>query len=343
MTPPDNLHQDLLEKKILGSLYGQAIGDAMGMPSELWTKNKVTSYFGWIDDFLPGPEENIAANEFKAGEFTDDTSQCVALMDAIIEADGEVQPALVAKHIIAWAHRINAFEKNILGPTSKSALNAIAQGIPFEKIEANGVTNGSAMRIAPVGCLLPTNNKEDFVEGVRLSCLPTHKSDIAIAGASVIAWAISRAIEGISWQQVKDEIILLANDVQRQNESTFSPLLGRRIRYALYVVESQHDKNTALTDLYELVGSGMDIIESVPTAIALVELAETNPMKCAELAANLGGDTDTIGAMATAICGAIHGIDAFDNKHLQLINTANNIDFTPYAQALATYRIAHTN
>ncbi len=343
MISPDNQGKDRMENKILGCLYGQAIGDAMGMPSELWTKNKVISYFGWIDDFLPGPEENIAANEFKAGEFTDDTSQCVALMDAIIEADGEVQPALVAAHIIAWAHRINAFEKNILGPTSKSALNAITKGTPFEEIEANGVTNGAAMRIAPVGCLLPTNNKNRFIEGVRLSCLPTHKSDIAIAGASVIAWAISRAIEGIGWQQIKNEIIPIANETQRANESTFSPLLGGRISYAISVVESQLDTAAGLTDLYELVGSGMDIIESVPTAIALVELAETNPMKCAELAANLGGDTDTIGAMATAICGAIHGIDAFENKHIQLINTANQIDFTPYAQNLVTYRTTHTN
>ena len=84
----------------------------------------------------------------------------------------------------------------------------------------------------------------------------------------------------------------------------------------------------------------MDIIESVPAAIALVELAKTQPMKCAMLAANLGGDTDTIGAMATAICGALHGIEAFPEEHIQRIKQANSIDFTPYAQRLAGYRFA---
>ncbi|EHC62767.1 ADP-ribosylglycohydrolase, partial [Salmonella enterica subsp. enterica serovar Johannesburg str. S5-703] len=34
----------------------------------------------------------------------------------------------------------------------------------------------------------------------------------------------------------------------------------------------------------------------------MVELANTDPNRCAVLCANLGGDTDTIGAMATAIC-----------------------------------------
>jgi len=331
-----------LEHKILGCLYGQAIGDAFGMPSELWTKNQISRYFGWLDDFLPGPAENIAANEFKAGEFTDDTSQCIALMDSIIENNGDINADSIAEHIIKWATRINAFDKNILGPTSKAALTSIINGQPLADIEANGITNGSAMRVAPMGCLMPTNNVSDFVEAVRISCLPTHKSDIAIAGAVVISWAISRAIEGATWQQIKDEIIPLANNTQRDHESTFSPLLGHRIRYALHVVDGQKDNNKALTDLYEIVGSGMDIIESVPAAIALVEISGTNPMLCAELAANLGGDTDTIGAMATAICGALHGIDAFQAKHIVLINSVNNINFNPYAKALTTFRLNRT-
>ena len=50
--------------QILGCLFGQAYGDALGMPSELWPKSRVEHHFGWIDDFLAGPEENIAANEF---------------------------------------------------------------------------------------------------------------------------------------------------------------------------------------------------------------------------------------------------------------------------------------
>ena len=45
-------------ERILGALYGQALGDAMGMPSELWPRSRVKAHFGWIDRFLPGPAEN---------------------------------------------------------------------------------------------------------------------------------------------------------------------------------------------------------------------------------------------------------------------------------------------
>lgn len=41
------------ENRILGCLYGQAIGDAMGMPSELWPKRRIINHFGWIERFLP--------------------------------------------------------------------------------------------------------------------------------------------------------------------------------------------------------------------------------------------------------------------------------------------------
>ena len=328
------------ESRILGCLYGQAIGDAMGMPSELWPKRRIINHFGWIERFLPGPKENIAACEFHAAEFTDDTHQCIALMDALNETNGVTDPLAIARHILLWARRCQAFEKNILGPTSKASLLALEQEQALDEIAANGVTNGAAMRVAPMGCLLPTRNKAFFIEQVRLSCLPTHKSDIAIAGAVVIAWAISRAIEGAGWLLIKTELASLANETQRQYESTFSPLLGNRINLALTTIASETDHLTGIERIYEDIGAGMDIIESVPAAIALVELAKTQPMKCAMLAANLGGDTDTIGAMATAICGALHGIEAFPEEHIQQINRANSIDFAPYAQRLAGYRFA---
>ena len=64
--------------RILGAFYGQALGDAFGMPSELWPRSRVIEHFGWIDRFLDGPQENDAARFFKAGQFTDDTSMAIA-------------------------------------------------------------------------------------------------------------------------------------------------------------------------------------------------------------------------------------------------------------------------
>lgn len=76
-------------ERILGALYGQALGDAMGMPSELWPRSRVKAHFGWIDRFLPGPAENNAACYFAEAEFTDDTSMALqASLPPLMNATG---------------------------------------------------------------------------------------------------------------------------------------------------------------------------------------------------------------------------------------------------------------
>jgi len=146
------------EKRILGAFYGQALGDAMGMPSELWPRSRVKQHFGWIDRFLPGPAENNAACYFGRAAFTDDTSMALALADAIISHDGEIDAETIGANILRWAEAFDAFNKNVLGPTSKIALRALQNGTPVAELENNGMTNGAAMRVSPLGCLLPARD-----------------------------------------------------------------------------------------------------------------------------------------------------------------------------------------
>lgn len=144
------------EQRVVGALYGQMLGDALGMPSELWPRERVKRHFGWIDRFLDGPAENNAACYFTAAQYTDDTSMALALADALIEADGQVVPELIARNVIRWVDSFDAFNKNILGPSSKLALGEQKKGTPISDLENNGVTNGAAMRVSrwAVCCLL---------------------------------------------------------------------------------------------------------------------------------------------------------------------------------------------
>jgi ADP-ribosylglycohydrolase len=328
--------------RIQGAFYGQALGDAFGMPSELWPRSRVMQYFGWIDGFLDGPQENDAARFFKAAQFTDDTSMAIALADSILECDGRVDTTVIAGRILAWAESFDAFNKNVLGPTSKVALKAIKAGQPVADIPNLGVTNGAAMRIMPMGCLLPTHRFDDFYAEIAAACAPTHKSDIAIAGALVIAWAISKAIDGQAWSEVVHTLPDVARKAQLRNVNTFSASLGARIELALSVVKEDCDVTEALARIYDLVGAGTTTIESVAAAIAMADLAGLDPNRCAELCANLGGDTDTIGAMATAICGANSGMSGFNTASLQQLMDVNNVNFDTYAEEFLKYRSARS-
>ncbi|CAM3877226.1 ADP-ribosylglycohydrolase family protein [Rahnella bruchi] len=326
------------ESRMLGALYGQMLGDALGMPSELWPRERVKKHFGWIDRFMDGPAENNAACYFRAAQFTDDTSMALALADALLEAEGKVVPELIARNVIRWVDSFDAFNKNILGPSSKLALAEQKKGVAIGDLENNGVTNGAAMRVSPLGCVLPSAPLENFCEQVWIASSPTHKSDIAVAGAVVIAWAVSRAIEGASWQEIKLALPDVAKYAQTRKSTTFSASLAARIELAFATVAKSQGTEQASEAVYQLVGAGVSTIESVPAALAMVELAGTCPNQCAVLCANLGGDTDTIGAMATAICGALNGIEVFKKEWLDELKRVNPQDMTRYSDAFQRFR-----
>ncbi len=174
------------------------------------------------------------------------------------------------------------------------------------------MTNGAAMRVSPLGCLLPPTNLTAFIAEVALASSPTHKSDLAVAGAVVVARAVSRAVNGDTWQSIADSLPAIAHQAQTARITTFSASLSARLELALNIVRHADGVESASEQLYQIIGAGTSTIESVPCAIAMVELANTDPNRCAVLCANLGGDTDTIGAMATAICGALHGVSAIN-------------------------------
>ena len=72
-----------LQDRIAGALAGMVLGDAFGVPGELWPRAKVRERFGRITEFLDGPADNIVACYFKAGHYTDDSAQAFVVLNAI--------------------------------------------------------------------------------------------------------------------------------------------------------------------------------------------------------------------------------------------------------------------
>lgn len=328
-----------MKDHVLGTLYGMALGDAMGMPSELWSRRKIQNFFGKITDFLDSPPENPAAIGLKRGEITDDTSQALAILDALIENDYIPDKALIAKKLIQWALQTNAFDKNILGQSSKAALHAIQANEDPEPYTAKAVTNGAAMRIAPIGCLFPSREKEKMVDYVFRISEATHKTDVAIAGAAMIAGAVSSALENASWDEIMQNTLDVYSIAIKYGYETFSASLAERLKLALRLADKYKGDEERFTQaLYDLIGTTTMTSEAVPTALAMAYF-NRDPKICSLSCANLGGDTDTIGAMATAICGAKSGMKNIDPELIDTLNKANKVDFVYYANSLMQYRI----
>ena len=154
----------------------------------------------------------------------------------------------------------------------------------------------------------------------------------------MIAVAVSSAIENNDFDIVIKDVFEMEPIARRLGAETYSPSLTERIKIGIYLANKYKDnENLFLEKLYDIVGAGVNISESVPSAVSIAYYAQ-DPNKCALLCANLAGDTDTIGAMATAICGAFKGIDYIKEEYIESLNKANDIDFDSYISILMNGR-----
>src|SRR5262245_452660 len=64
------------QDRAAGALYGLAIGDALGMPTESLPRSQIfTAYGSLVDGFHPAPDGHPLAAGLPAGTVTDDTEQ----------------------------------------------------------------------------------------------------------------------------------------------------------------------------------------------------------------------------------------------------------------------------
>ncbi|MBQ9157520.1 MAG: ADP-ribosylglycohydrolase family protein [Eubacterium sp.] len=324
-----------MKEKILGVLYGMSIGDAMGMPPELWSRKRIIEKYGTITDFLDGDPENEISYQYVRGNFTDDTSQAITILDSLIETDFVPDSSSIARHILDWAKRENAFENNILGPTSKITLELFEKGQDAKEYSDQALSNGAAMRIPPIGTLFLSSQARELCDYVRKISTITHSSDITLTGACMVAMAVASALEKEDRDQMIEDVLSIEDYAMTLGASTVSASIGTRVRYGVELAHKySDDRDRFLAELYNMFGAGVNTVDSVPCAIAIAYYCFGDVHSTALACANLGGDTDTIGAMACAISGGVHGVNDIPEEDIMLIREVNQIDFSAYAEHL---------
>jgi len=320
-----------LFNKIYGCLIGVAAGDAMGMPSSMMDPQVIRRIFnGGIKNFIPAPPGHIIHDGLKAGEITDDTQQTLLIADSLIE-QGRVDPHDIASRLIRWAESQGAFDSVMLGPSTLRSLYAIRSGRPIEESGSVGDTNGAAMKISPVG-IYGMGHLERTVEAVSMACLPTHNTNIAIAGAAAIAMAIGTALQDETGVDQLIERALQAVELgMKKGNIWFGASIPERSKLALSIVADSANRESAMCKLYQVIGAGVMITETVPMSLAIVKMAEGNPVDAIRIAANMGGDCDTIASIVGAVCGALSGAGRFPATWIKKIEQVNHLNLEQYA------------
>ncbi len=319
-----------------GCLWGLAVGDAMGMPASFLTRAEIRRIFGVIDDFQAPPPGHIYHEGLQRAEITDDTEQSLALANSFLRL-GRVEPSDIVEELLAWAQRVQHKYASPLGPSTQQAIEQIKNGVALAEAGRNGDTNGAAMRIAPLGVIhgARRSSLEETLNDVVLACLPTHGTQVAIAAAAAVAWAIASCFrDGSSIPDILVAAEAAADAGSSFGRPTIAPSVTRRIAWVRQQFSRQCPVESALTELYELFGGGVAAADSVPVALGVFAFCQGEPRRIVLRAANWGGDSDTIAAIAAALGGAYRGESSIPKEWIATLQQVNHLDCSPIASAL---------
>lgn len=323
-----------MRQRALGALYGLAIGDALGMPTQDLTPEQIKTDYGQITDFVAaGPHQLIAAGQ-RAGTITDDTEQMILVANMLAES-GRIEALPFAHALAAWEESMRERGSlDLLGPSTQAAITAIRAGASPEESGKHGTTNGAAMRIAPVGIANPPTPLEDLVDGVVEACGVTHNTSLGISSAAAVAAAVSAGIDGAERGEAVAHGIHAAELGALRGHQVPGPSIAARARWAVDWLPSTTDPERAL---YDVIGTTVASQESVVAALAICATVE-DPWTAVCRAATIGGDTDTVAAIVGAICGATHGVGAFPEHAVATVTSVNNIHLGGVVDALLGLR-----
>ena len=334
MTPADHA---------LGALYGLALGDALGMPTQSFSRGQIQARFGRITTLESAPADQPIAPNMLAGSITDDTEQAILVGQLLVEGKGTIDPDQLARRLITWESGMQAKgSQDLLGPSTKRAIQMILAGHSPAESGRYGTTNGAAMRIAPVGIASDIDQPERFVDAVVQACQVTHNTSLGIASAAAVAAVISSGINGKKLEHALNAGTEMAFIAEHQGHWVAGGRMGPRIRWARQASSACNPDNIGDL-LYDVIGTSVASQESVVVAFALAQRVANGAINSFDalcMAASIGGDTDTIAAILGAMLGACGGLQQWPTALIEQVVKVNDLHLEPLIRELLALRLA---
>lgn len=232
----------------------------------------IGDYCGSIYEWNNTHEESPDSIEIlKNGKFTDDSVLTVAIMEWLVSTGGENSKELI-EYLKDWA--TNYPDAGYGGKFKTWVLSDSDKSI-------NSYGNGAGMRVSP--CAFYANTLEECLDLAKKSAEVTHNHEEGIKGAQAIAEAIYLARSGAGKQ-----------DMKRILEEDFKYDLSKPIS-EIGTKSHKFDATCQVT---------------VPEAI-ICFLESYDFIDCIRKSIWIGGDSDTIAAMACSIAEPYYGLPHF--------------------------------
>jgi poly(ADP-ribose) glycohydrolase ARH3 len=290
------------KNNVSGLLYGTFIGDAFGM-----------KFDGCSNESIAPLELDSLLSQI-SGLYTGDTQMNISVLEEMVENGGVDQISLGTRIL----NRYSPWRK--YGGGMFVVIERWRDGEEFSRAAeclyygAGSYGDGAAVRAAPVSCFFMLSEIDLLFDQVRLSSRLTHTHTIGIDGALLQAYAALLALNNVDPAEWTGKMFQLPID------SSFKIKLGQ-IDFCLR-------NDAAVKTVIDTIGNGSDALSAVSAAIYSLIRNKHSFVDAVLFAIELGGDTDTIGAMTGALAGALHGVQSIPQSIItKLENGVEGINF----------------
>jgi ADP-ribosyl-[dinitrogen reductase] hydrolase len=313
--------------RTLGAFLGLACGDALGAPVEFMNRAAVAKQYGTLTEMVGGGSFSWAP-----GEWTDDTGMALAVAEGILGAPHDPVSG-VGKGFLEWVETA----KDVGGTISAALANAEFQRDrerpvdPIDWSQASRTTpqalkgkaagNGSLMRTLPVALAYPTARQMLEISAC-ISAMTHWDPQAEVCCATYCLW-VRELLCGVAvreaWEMAIEAARVAVAEGQRSGDTPGPTPLPDPFWPRL---EAAPDLGREALQPSGYAGYVVECLEAAVWATANVDSLE----EALVTLVNLGGETDTMAAVAGGALGARYGLEAIPERWLAALHQRERIE-----------------
>ncbi len=277
-----------LYDKVSGVIWGQAIGDALGLGTEFMSYNEVLKYYPHGLFSYHQIIQDRHRMRWKPGDWTDDTDMMLCIANAIIE-NKDICLSHVAQNFKKWFRGtpmgIGQYTNNVLAISDYTKDPIRAASLVWKLSGEKSAANGGIMRTSVVGLW-----KKDISFYAENICKLTH-ADPRCVGSCVI---LSELIHNFVWHDKELDFETIIKIGHKYDE--------RIAPYLLAAMDAEQIRDLNLDD-ESAMGYTLKTLSAAVWCLYHVE----SFLEGLLAVVNAGGDADTNAAVACSLLGAKYG------------------------------------
>lgn len=352
IVPGLDLTERELYDKVLGMMVGSAIGDAMGAPTEMWSREQINLEYGFVENLdsmiREVSPEGIWIADLPAGGTTDDTRWKLLMADYLLTQSQESLEAKdFAKHILDEFNKFSVeldevdsadlssqelvlLKMNWLREWSKVSSPFISNNLPayadsLGKFYGGEMVCAGLLYAPSIGAFFPGNPEKAYLQAYKLSIYDLgYAKDLTGLASALTAAGMKK---GATIDSIKSALRI---DPRNYFESR---LVGRSadvwVKEAIRITEESEKIDSLPRSLkadnpaLKFAFSQLDLKQQdMPFHAGEIFLQTLTAMMYSNFEfmgtliflTNYGRDNDTTAALAGGILGAWYGFDALPIK-----------------------------